>query len=297
MDSRCHITGVDNVALDIQDSEYGYMEHFFKQIEQCRSKIRQIKEHVVLMRVLHRKLLLLTRQDESLKREIDSKTENVKKMGKQVSITLKELEKQIHQEEDESSTGSEPASAALRIRKTQQATTVHMLVEALAEFNAEQIDYKEKCEERMQKVVSIVKAEISSEQFDELVSQGNYSAVFNGNIIADTLEARKTLQEVQDRHLELLKLEKSIQELRDMFVEMALLVEKQGDIINSIEQHVLRAGDAAETAKIETRKAVIYQSKTRMNKIIVMGICISVMLCMIVWMYLNFFADENASEN
>lgn len=67
------------------------------------------------------------------------------------------LEKQINQEEDESSNDNEQASAALRIRKTQHATTVHMLVEALAEFNAEQIDYKEKCEERMQRVVSIGK--------------------------------------------------------------------------------------------------------------------------------------------
>lgn len=67
------------------------------------------------------------------------------------------LEKQICQEEDESTNDNEQASAALRIRKTQHASTVHMLVEALAEFNAEQIDYKEKCEERMQKVVSIGK--------------------------------------------------------------------------------------------------------------------------------------------
>lgn len=65
------------------------------------------------------------------------------------------LEKQINQEEDESTNDNEHESAALRIRKTQHATTVHMLVEALAEFNAEQINYKEKCEERMQKVVSI----------------------------------------------------------------------------------------------------------------------------------------------
>lgn len=67
------------------------------------------------------------------------------------------LEKQICQEEDETSDDNEQVSAALRIRKTQHASTVHMLVEALAEFNAEQIDYKEKCEERMQKVVSIGK--------------------------------------------------------------------------------------------------------------------------------------------
>lgn len=65
------------------------------------------------------------------------------------------LEKQINQEEEETSEDNEQASAALRIRKTQHTTTVHMLVEALAEFNAEQIDYKEKCEERMQRVVSI----------------------------------------------------------------------------------------------------------------------------------------------
>lgn len=71
------------------------------------------------------------------------------------------LEKQINQEEDESSNDTEQASAALRIRKTQHATTVHMLVEALAEFNAEQIDYKEKCEERMQRVVSIGKTAYS----------------------------------------------------------------------------------------------------------------------------------------
>lgn len=41
----------------------------------------------------------------------------------------------------------------------------------------------------------------------------------------------------------------------------------QGDIINSIEQHVLRAGEAAENAKVETRKAVIYSSKARMVRI------------------------------
>ncbi|XP_022162379.1 syntaxin-like isoform X1 [Myzus persicae] len=296
MDSRNNIRGVDNVALDMQYSEYGYMEHFFDQIEQCRVKIRQIKEHVVLMRTLHGKLLLLPRQDENMKRDIDTKTENVKKMGKQVSTTLKGLEKQINQEEDESSGDNEQVSAALRIRKTQHATTIHMLVEALAEFNAEQIIYKEKCEERMQKVVSIAKAEISNDQFDELVSQGNYSAVFNGNIIAETLEARSTLQEVQDRHLELLKLEKSIQELRDMFVEMAMLVEKQGDIINSIEQHVLRAGEAAENAKVETKKAVIYTSKARVKKIVLMMICACVVLCMVAWLYSSFFGNDETTE-
>lgn len=32
MDSRSNMRGVDNVALDIQDFECGYMEHFFSQV-------------------------------------------------------------------------------------------------------------------------------------------------------------------------------------------------------------------------------------------------------------------------
>lgn len=89
-------------------------------------------------------------QEVKIKNKCSSKRLNYKRLFRFIG-----LEKQINQEEDEFSNDNEQASAALRIRKTQHATTVHMLVEALAEFNAEQIDYKEKCEERMQRVVSI----------------------------------------------------------------------------------------------------------------------------------------------
>lgn len=41
------------------------------------------------------------------------------------------------------------------------------------------------------------------------------------------MEVKKTLEEVQIRHQELMKLEKSILELKTLFVEMALLVEQQ----------------------------------------------------------------------
>lgn len=46
-------------------------------------------------------------------------------------------------------------------------------------------------------------------------------------IITETMEVKKTLEEVQIRHQELIKLEKSIMELKTLFVEMALLVEQQ----------------------------------------------------------------------
>lgn len=42
----------------------------------------------------------------------------------------------------------------------------------------------------------------------------------------------------------------------------------QGDLINSIEHHVLEAGEAVEVAKVQTRKAIRYKGKARKVKAI-----------------------------
>ncbi|XKL63217.1 hypothetical protein PGB90_005581 [Kerria lacca] len=233
-----NIRGVTNTVIDVEHEEAGYMAHFFNEVELSRSWINNIKEHIKIIKSLHNALLSSPREDEILERGI------------------------IQEEEELENKGQLPTG--LRIRKTQHATTLRLLIEAITEFNAEQVDYKEKCEERIQRVVSIAKAEITNEKLEELLEQGSYGSIFNGDIITETIEVKKTLEEVQIRHQELIKLEKSIMELRTLFVEMALLVEQQGDIINSIEHHVLQAGEAMETAKSATKKAMIYQEKAKM---------------------------------
>ncbi|XP_026686717.1 syntaxin-1A-like [Diaphorina citri] len=276
------------LQLTITYSEYH--DCFMDTVEDSRALIANIQEHVKAMRNLHSDLLSSPRQDENMKLELDARTETVKKIAKKVSNSLKKLERSIKKEEDEIEDGHIPAS--LRIRKTQQSTTLHLLVEAITEFNQEQLDYKEKCEERIQRVVSIARAEISDEKLEELLEQGNYASIFNADIVTETLEARKALEDVQIRHQELLKLEKSIQELRDLFVEMALLVEQQGDIIDSIEHHVMEAGEAVETARVQTKKAIVYQKKARMKKLIFLA-CLGVFgLVLLIFIFSSLFSSK-----
>ncbi len=80
-------------------------------------------------------------------------------------------------------------------------------------------------------------------------------------IITETLEARQALEDVTARHQEIIKLERSIRDLRDMFVEMSLLVERQGDMINNIERQVRQTREHVETANVAAKKAIKYQSK------------------------------------
>jgi syntaxin 1A len=48
-----------------------------------------------------------------------------------------------------------------------------------------------------------------------------------------------------------------------MFLDMAMLVEEQGDMIDRIEYNVEKAGAYVESAKKETRKALTYQRSAR----------------------------------
>ncbi|XP_075220834.1 syntaxin-like isoform X2 [Lycorma delicatula] len=257
---------VVNTALDIEvDENAGYMDHFFREVEQVRSWINDINEHITEMRLIHNNILSSPRPDEQMKQRLDSRTETVKQIAKKVNENLKCLERRIWQEEEdlEDSTNKSQIPAGLRIRKTQHATTLKLFVDAITQFNLEQVDYKEKCEKRIKRVVTLAKADITDEKLQELLEQGNYGSVFNGDIITETKEARRVLEDVQLRHEELLKLEKSITELRDLFVEMALLVEQQGDMINNIERHVEEAGEHVEKAKTHITKATKYQRKLR----------------------------------
>lgn len=45
--------------------------------------------------------------------------------------------------------------------------------------------------------------------------------------MAETLQAKQSLADIEARHADIIKLENSIRELHDMFIDMAMLVEQQ----------------------------------------------------------------------
>nr|CAD7572695.1 unnamed protein product [Timema californicum] len=87
-------------------------------------------------------------------------------------------------------------------------------------------------------------------------------------IIMETQQAKQTLADIEARHADIIKLETSIRELHDMFMDMAMLVENQGEMIDRIEYHVEHAVDYVQTATQDTKKALKYQSKARRGELV-----------------------------
>ena len=109
------------------------------------------------------------------------------------------------------------------------------------------------------------------------------------HIEGDADQLRETLNDLENRHEMFQNLEKSIVELHDMFIDIATLVEAQGEMVNRIDVHVTNATDYTDRAMNDTKKALEYAYAARRKKIMML-LCVLIggpLLCYICLKYLG----------
>merc|ERR1711971_1065630 len=250
-------------------------DEFFQEVEDIRENCDKIQLNVEEVKRKHSSILSAPQTDEKMKQELEDLMADIKKTANKVRAKLKVIEQGIEQEENVNK-----ASADLRIRKTQHSTLSRKFVEVMTEYNRTQTDYRERCRGRIQRQLEIQGRNVNEEELENMLEQGNPS-VFTQGIMMDTAQAKQTLADIEARHADIIKLETSIKELHDMFMDMAMLVESQGEMIDRIEYHVEHAVDYVQTATQDTKKALKYQSKARRTKCYILG-CITLLVAIIV---------------
>ncbi|XP_050466011.1 syntaxin-1A isoform X1 [Cataglyphis hispanica] len=259
----------DDVSVNVGAPD-DFMTEFFAEVEEIREMIDRIQTNVEDVKKKHSAILSAPQTDEKVKLELEDLMSDIKKTANKVRAKLKVIEQNIEQEEH-----TNKSSADLRIRKTQHSTLSRKFVEVMTEYNRTQTDYRERCKGRIQRQLEITGRTTTNEELEEMLEQGN-PAVFTQGIIMETQQAKQTLADIEARHADIIKLENSIRELHDMFMDMAMLVESQGEMIDRIEYHVEHAVDYVQTATQDTKKALKYQSKARRKKIMIM-ICLAIL--------------------
>ncbi|XP_048838422.1 syntaxin-1A-like isoform X4 [Brienomyrus brachyistius] len=261
----------DDVAVSM---EHRFMDEFFEQVEEIRGFIDTLSEKVEEVKRKHSAILASPNPDEKTKAELEELMTDIKKLANKVRSKLKSIEQTIEQQEAGTRT------ADLRIRKTQHSTLSRKFVEVMSEYNATQSDYRERCKGRIQRQLEITGRNTTNEELESMLESDN-PAIFTSGIIMDSSITQQAMSEIETRHNEIIKLENSIRELHDMFVDMAMLVESQGELVDNIEKNVLSAEEYVEKAKEDTKKAVKYQSKAR-RKMLLIGACLVVTLTLLI---------------
>ena len=147
------------------------------------------------------------------------------------------------------------------------------------EYNNAQIDYRDRCKARIQRQLEITGKKTNDEDLERMLESGN-PQIFTEGIMMETKIAKKTLEDINARHEDIMKLEKSIKELHDMFMDMAMLVESQGEMIDRIEFNMTQSADFITAANQDTKKAMKLQREARKKKImIIILVTIILIIC------------------
>ncbi|PKK17410.1 syntaxin-1B [Columba livia] len=235
-------------------------------VEEIRGCIEKLSEDVEQVKKQHSAILAAPNPDEKTKQELEDLTADIKKTANKVRSKLKG---------DAGTLGATWGHP----RCPQHSTLSRKFVEVMTEYNATQSKYRDRCKDRIQRQLEITHSEpIGSPRTDPNPQTPPPTpplahSLGPAQIKMDSQMTKQALNEIETRHNEIIKLETSIRELHDMFVDMAMLVESQGEMIDRIEYNVEHSVDYVERAVSDTKKAVKYQSKARRKKIMIIICC------------------------
>ncbi|AWP06706.1 putative syntaxin-2 [Scophthalmus maximus] len=262
----------EDVAVTVDRD--GFMESFFRRVEEVRGLIDKISYQVEEVRKMHSMILTAPNPDDSTKDQLDALTNHIKGNANVVRTKLKSMEQSMPKDD-----AVNRSSVDFRIQKTQHTVLSRKFVDVMTQYNETQVFFRERSKGRIRRQLEITGRVTTNEELEVMLESGNPS-IFTSDIISDSQITRQALNEIESRHQDIMRLESSIRELHTMFMDMAMLVETQGDMVNNIENNVSNAAEYILRAKEETKKAVRYQKKSR-RKYIILAFALLILLAVI----------------
>ncbi|GFT28363.1 syntaxin-1A [Nephila pilipes] len=99
--------------------------------------------------------------------------------------------------------------------------------------------------------------------------------------IVEVERAREDLTDVKQRYGEVLKIENKLRALDDTLLGLSILINSQGEIIDSIEQHVIEASEDVRDGNKEITSAAKKSAASR-KKFLIVIIFMLILICIII---------------
>jgi len=269
----------DMVAIDIDVSatEKGgneFMSDFFEEVGHTKTLMSQIRTNIKTIQDVYMKANYEPGQDGQRTESLDELLRATNMAATKVRNKLKEMKL----ENDKC-----PAdSSQKRIRTNMHSTLSKKFLDLMHEYQQIQTAYKEKYREKIQRAAEIVKPGITQDEVEQLIQTDNTSSLFEDQILNDPRHAaaRSALVAIQQQNRDIKQLERSMNELQQMFLDMATLVDVQGDqleqIGRNVNQAVVQAGISVSALEVAERNNK--SRKRRLAFCVVFGIAVLIIV-------------------
>nr|XP_055029024.1 syntaxin-11a [Misgurnus anguillicaudatus] len=232
------------------------MEDTFREAQSIQKDIAQLRMEVKRLGKQNTRFLTSVRRISSIKRDSNTIARSIKTKGEHLYARIQKMD--ALRKELEEQHGAE--SALVRMVRHQFVSITSSFHEAMNEYNNAEMAQRDNCKTRIQRQAEIMGKEVTGEQVEQMIETGKWK-VFSDDLLTDGRTARSALNEIENRHKELLELEIRIKDIHELFFQLALLVEEQGPMVDNIEANVCATEDYVAKATEQIKKAVKYKKK------------------------------------
>ncbi|KAK7302700.1 hypothetical protein RJT34_13596 [Clitoria ternatea] len=258
------------------------LDKFFEDVE-------NVKEEMRIVEKLYRKLQEANEESKivhnaktmkDLRSRMDKDVEHVLKQVKLIKGKLEALERS--NAANRNIPGCGPGSSADRTRTSVVSGLGKKLKDLMDDFQGlrarMQNEYKETVERRY---FTITGEKADEETIENLISSGESESFLQRAIQEQGRgQIMDTISEIQERHDAVKEIEKNLIELHQVFLDMAALVESQGQQLNNIESHVAHASSFVRkgTEQLQEAREIQKDSRKWTGYAIILGIVLIIVL-------------------
>ncbi|CAN7013017.1 unnamed protein product [Brassica rapa subsp. trilocularis] len=241
------------------------LDKFFLDVEEVNSDLKELDRLCHSLQVSHDKSKTLhnAKAVKELKDKMDSDVSKALKTAKRVKGNLQALDRA--NEVNRSLPECGPGSSSDRQRMAVVNGLRKKLKDAMDHFMRVRETISTEYRDTIHRLYFTVTGENPDEDtVDHLISTGE-SETFLQKAIQEQGRGRilDTINEIQERHDAVKDIEKSLNELHQVFLDMAVLVQNQGEQLDTIEDSLKRTNTIIRSGADQLVKARFYQKNTR----------------------------------
>lgn len=246
-----------------------FLRDFYQEVDSLKSKLTEIEAAIRTIDEKYNDTLTAasTGKADAATQELERQIGETNRLSQDVAARLKTMQ--------QANGNFNGANAEARIRESMHSTLAKRFYELMGQYQSLKSKNAARYRDKVRRQVEVASGTKPTEaQLDEIIETGDPNRLFATKLLQDkrSTDAANALVFMKDRHNDIVRLEKSINELHGIFVDMAMLVEQQGEMLDVIEKSVEKSVAYTEEAVANLRQVNKSTKRSRKKK------CIIVML-------------------
>ncbi|KAF7286369.1 syntaxin-like isoform X2 [Rhynchophorus ferrugineus] len=248
------------------------LKQTFENAEVIKEWIESIERNTDVLRGYSKKLDDLSINQRDLNDKIESLFSNNISISNQIQTKLKAFEEDLQ--------NINPLDAEGRIKNIQYNTLKTRYQNAFKQNATELERFRHIKKQQLKAQIRAKGISVTEDQLLQLIDEKTDVHVFTENILAQTANAKRELQDIEERHQQLMKIETMLGEIRDLFLHMAILVDTQQELIDRVEYQAGMAQNFVEKSRNDLKKGE-KRRKRHIKRIIILAIVLLVVVAIL----------------